>query len=138
MAKNIPVYDFKGYKLLYTSYSRKKSTPVEYFIIKTDNSIFDENSKIFEIILEVSIKFIDDDISKFIFSSEFKINDINWKNQMEKEMLESLSVSVTFPYIREKIYSITDDSRGAFVVPIIDLRNVNLAKGAKFSPVYQD
>lgn len=45
-------------------------------------------------------------------------------------------MSVMFPYVREKIHSITDDSRGALNLPIINLRNVSLSKGVKYSPVY--
>ena len=136
MAKNVPVYDFIGYKLLNAAYSRKNKTPVEYFIVKTADSIFNEKLRISEIFLEVTIKFIEDDISRFVFNAGFKINDLDWKNQLKDEVLESLFVSVVFPYVREKIFSITDDSRGAFILPIIDLRNVSLSKGAKFSPVY--
>ena len=136
MAKNVPVYDFIGYKLLNAAYSRKNKTSVEYFIVKTADSIFNEKLRIFEIFLEVTIKFIEDDISRFVFNAGFKINDLDWKNQLKDEVLESLFVSVVFPYVREKIFSITDDSRGAFILPIIDLRNVSLSKGAKFSPVY--
>lgn len=88
--------------------------------------------------MEVTIKFIEDDVSSFYFSACFRINDLDWKNQLKDEVLESLFVSVVFPFVREKIHSITDDSRGAFILPIIDLRNVSLSKGAKFSPVYSD
>jgi preprotein translocase subunit SecB len=138
MAKNLPVYDFIGYKLLNATYSRIKITPVEYFIVKIVNSIYNEKTGLFEIFLEVTIKFIEDDVSSFYFSACFRINDLDWKNQLKDEVLESLFVSVVFPFVREKIHSITDDSRGAFILPTIDLRNVSLSKGAKFSPVYSD
>lgn len=49
MAKNLPVYDFIGYKLLNATYSRIKITPVEYFIVKIVNSIYNEKTGLFEI-----------------------------------------------------------------------------------------
>ena len=124
--------------MLNATYSRIKITPVEYFIVKIVNSIYNEKTGLFEIFLEVTIKFIEDDVSSFYFSACFRINDLDWKNQLKDEVLESLFVSVVFPFVREKIHSITDDSRGAFILPTIDLRNVSLSKGAKFSPVYSD
>ena len=48
-AKNLPVYDFIGYKLLNATYSRIKITPVEYFIVKIVNSIYNEKTGLFEI-----------------------------------------------------------------------------------------
>ncbi len=136
MTKNTPVYDFVGYKLLNATYSRKKDTVIEYFIVKTGEKTFDEKAKLFSLSLEVIIKYKDDDDSKFVFAGVFKINDLKWKSQLNDNLLESLFVSVMFPYVREKIHSSTDDSRGALNLPIINLRNVSLSKGVKYSPVY--
>lgn len=38
-----------------------------------------------------------------------------------------------FPYIREKVSSLTDDSRERFILPIIDLRNIRLSEGIKYT-----
>ncbi len=136
MGSNNPVYEFLGYKLISSIYSRKKYTLIEYFSIKTNSSLFDEEKSIYKVNIELIIKFYEDELSSFNFLAEFKINDLDWKKQLDNNVLDSLFVSVVFPYIREKIYALTNDSRGAVNLPIIDLRNIVLSKGVKLSPKY--
>ena len=41
--------------------------------------------------------------------------------------------TVLFPFIREKIHSLTNDARGTVDIPILDLRFANLNDGITFS-----
>lgn len=134
MEKNIPVYDFLGIKIINVNFTRTANTEIEYFNVKTYNRDFDAKSKIFSFFIELIIKYEEEEESKFVFAVAFKINDLEWKNKANDDILESLFVSTVFPYIREKVSTITDDSRGRFVLPIIDLRSVSLASGTRFLP----
>jgi preprotein translocase subunit SecB len=132
MATNIPVYEFLGYKLIKANYTRDKDTDVQSFSIKTYNRQYDNEKKIFSFLIQFILQYKDTDISEFIFVSAFKINDLDWKNNFNDNILESLFMTVTFPYIRQKITSITDDSRKSLTLPIIDLRNIDLTQGALY------
>lgn len=134
MVNNTPVYEFLGYRMLKANYNRQNNNPLEHFTIKSVKSIFNEETSVYALLLEVTIKFENDDHSVFIFDSAFKINDLSWKQQIPEEQLQSLFVSVMFPFVRGKIYSITEDLRIGIILPIIDLRQIDLSKGAKFSP----
>jgi len=134
MDKNKPVYNFLGYQMVLVDYKRVKNTNIEKFSIKTYDRKFDEKINCFSFNVQLELKYSEEEASKFIFSVGFRINDLEWKKQIKEEgIIESIFFATVFPYIREKIYSVTNDSRGAFNIPIIDLRNAKLNQGATFT-----
>ncbi len=76
--------------------------------------------------------FGDQQESTFIFNAGFQINDRNWYQGIQKKQIDALFFSVVFPYIREKIHSLSNDYRGSVNIPTIDLRQADLSEGATF------
>lgn len=135
MTKNTPVYEFISYRLLKAKINRTNDGNLEYFSVKVeDGNLTENNNYIIKIIIH--IKYDNNEMSELLFESVCKINDLDWFNQISSPTKESLFLSVVFPYIRSKIYSITDDSKGALTLPIIDLRCVDVTNGLKLKPVY--
>ena len=48
--KNNAKYDFRGYRLLKSTYSRVKDSPITSFSLLTQKGIYNEENQIFEII----------------------------------------------------------------------------------------
>ena len=130
---NMPVYSFLGFNLLKCNYNRLGKEKLTNFSLKLKGYDYDENMKIYSIGLKVILQFGKDEYSTFLFNAGFKINDDAWKNAMKDKDLNQLFTSVVFPFLRKMISDITDDSRGSFIIPIIDLRNVDLDKGVTFN-----
>lgn len=130
---NIPAYFFLGFRLLEANYKRTGEGPLKSFGIKIIDSNYVKKDKIHILTTQFSMFFDEDEESTFIFNSGYHINNTNWYGELEKDQIDSLFFSVVFPYIRQKVYSLTDDIRGNVDIPIIDLRQVDLSEGIIFS-----
>lgn len=129
---NEPVYSFLGYRLLQAMYIRTNDNPLETFGVKIMDSKLKENN-IHLITVQFNMKFQGCEDSIFIFNAGFKINDHKWYTDMGNLRIDALFFSVLFPFIREKIFSLSSDYRKYIDIPILDLRNVNLSEGIEFS-----
>ena len=130
---NMPVYLFLGFRLLEATFKRHSDEPIKSFGIKITSSTYDEKTGIHALTIQFSMMIDQEDESTFVFSSGYKINDFEWYDSFEKKQIDALFFSVVFPYIREKIYSLTNDYRGSVDIPIIDLRHADLREGAIFT-----
>ena len=128
-----PVYDFLGFRLLSANYNRSMGKPVESIELKIMKSSFSPEDHIYSLLLSLKMICQNEDTSSFVFASGFLINEVAWKDSFAEGVLDSLFVSVVFPYIRQKIHAITDDTSGAIDLPILDLRGANLIDGAIFT-----
>ena len=129
---NMPVYSFLGFNLLKCDFTRISKETVSKFSLKLKGNEYDEDKRIYSIGIQVILKYGKDEQSNFLFNAGFKINDDEWKRSMKDKELNQLFLSVVFPFVRKMISDITDDSRGSFIIPIIDLRNIDLDKGLSF------
>ncbi len=125
---NKPVYDFLGYELNKCILNRN-SAIANQIVVKAQKSSFDEVSRIYTLNVNVLIYFGSNEESKLEFSVKFMINDISWYNSIKQENLTSLFMSTSFPYVRQMVNSITNDTRGPVVIPTLDLRGIDLEKG---------
>ncbi|MCF7930629.1 MAG: hypothetical protein K9L02_03855 [Acholeplasmataceae bacterium] len=133
MNSSAPVYNFLGYHLLQAQYYRKLNSGIEKFSIKMTDHSYNKKTKNYVINFKIFLKFNDIiEESVFEFEGGFHINDEKWKDEITSNMLNSLFFSVIFPYVRNKIYSITDDINTGVQLPIIDLRGVDLTKDTIF------
>jgi len=128
----IPVYDFLGYRILDIKMQRKSVEEIDYFRVRVQNPLFSGNIFTFQVV--ASLKFPTDDESSLLFDSGFRINDLKWKKEIgNDDQLMSIFFSAVFPFIREKIFALTDDNRHPVIIPILDLRCANLTKGIEFT-----
>ncbi len=127
-----PVYDFLGYRLLKVSLFRNGSEDAEFFKVQVTNPRFLDLFFSFQI--NIIIKYPNNEESALLFDAGFKINDMKWKEGIGgDDQLSSILFSVVFPFIREKIFSLTNDNRRPLHIPIIDLRFADLSKGIEFT-----
>lgn len=129
---NQPVYLFLGFRLIEAVYKRLSDSPLDTFGVKIIESKLNSD-KVHILTIQFSMTFSESEESKFIFNAGYQINDFKWYKEMGKEQIDSLFFSVVFPYVREKIYSLSNDYRGCVDIPILDLRHVNLTNGITFN-----
>ncbi len=132
-SNNKPVYFFLGFRLLEATFKRSSDELIKSFGVKIIDSSFDNNTGIHVITTQFSMIINKEDESTFVFNSGYQVNDLEWYKSIDKEQIDALFFSVVFPYIREKIHSLTNDYRGSVDIPIIDLRHANLSEGATFT-----
>ena len=130
---NIPVYEFLGFNILKIDFLRVDEDIINKFSIHMNKSDYDSEEKIFSCLIKVKLYFNNDNESLFMFSAGFKINDEKWFNELEENARNAMFFSVVFPFVREKINMICDDSRGGFMIPIIDLKTFDISKEVVFN-----
>ncbi len=135
---NKATFDFLGYKILRADLHRENDGMIEMFSIKVPQVLFDEAKSILSLDVTFSYQYKNNAVSALFFRGAYKINDLEWKKEMNELQLISTLFAVLFPYIRSSVEQFTDDIRGHLVVPIIDLRNVNLSVGITFKPNIQN
>ena len=118
------LYNFLGYRLSEIKYVNKTNKDNSYISIVVCDDNFNDINNQYSISIRVSTDFEEEE-SYFIFHAGFLINDIEWYSKIDKNMLKSIFLSIVFPFIREKIYTITSDMNTGLLIPTIDLRNVD-------------
>jgi hypothetical protein len=131
-------FDFLGYKLLRADLHRENDGMIEMFSIKIPQVLFDEAKSILSLDCTFSYQYKNNAVSSLFFRGAYKINDLEWKKELNDLQLMNTLFAVLFPYIRASVEQYTDDIRGHLVIPIIDLRNVNLNVGITFKPNIQN
>lgn len=138
---NKPLYQFNGFNIESVKFQRSSvpDNDFEYFGIKCLKLRYDEAERKYFTDFEINIKYSKDADSQILFKTIFTINDMDWLHSFKNpdETLPAMFFSIVFPYLREKIYSLTDDSRGTLQMPIIDLRGTSLSSGIKLYPIIE-
>lgn len=132
--QNKPVYEFLGYKILKADIHREQDGAIEHFSLKANPGIYNEANQIYTMEVVFAFKYLNNSPSNLYFQAAFRINDFNWKASLDENQLTNTFFSVIFPYIRTTAEHLTDDVRGKLIIPIIDLRHVNLKMGITFKP----
>lgn len=125
-------YEFRGFRLLKADFNKIKDGGLKSFSISARKQIYDQKNQIFEIISEISITF-GDEISKFMFSSGYRILDLDWLEVMAEATVVNELFSVCFPFLREKIFQITSDFRPGFLIPTFDFKQFDFTKTVNFN-----
>lgn len=126
-----PVYSFLGYKLLEVNYKNNLQHSNTYISISCSGKLVDKDLYILNV--KVCADFIPDEESSFLFESAFRINDKEWFNELDDKPLQSILFSVVFPFIREKIFTITSDINQGLFIPTLDLKSIDVSKGIKLN-----
>ena len=130
--KSIAKFDFRGFRLLKSTYSRVKDSPFTSFSLLAQKGIYNEENKIFEIITEVTLTF-GEELNVFVFSAGFKINDLEWLEIMAEQTVVNELFTVVFPFFREKIFAFTSDFRPGVMIPVINLSALDITKKVVFN-----
>ena len=130
--QNMTTYDFRGFRLLKANYSRIKDKPFNSFSLYVQKGIYSEETKIYEIIAEVTMTF-GDETNAFAFSAGYKINDTEWLEVMAEQTILNELFRVVFPFLREKLFAYTSDFRPGIMLPIINLNDFDVTKKIVFN-----
>lgn len=133
MKANFPVYQFLGFKTIESHFFRNTDKKIKKFSVQVLNSEYQKENKIYNIYIIIKLEFGDCKESSFIFIAGYKINNEQWMNELDENTINSLFFSVVFPFIREKINCLCDDTRGGLIIPIIDLRGIDVTKEVVFT-----
>ena len=125
-------YDFRGYRLLKANISRVKDKAITNFTLFCQKGVYNEENQIFEIISEVTVTF-GDEVNVLVFSSGFKINDLEWLEVMADQTVINELFATVFPFIREKVFEFTSDFRPGFMIPVLDITKFDLSKKVVFN-----
>ena len=131
-----PVYDFLGYCLNEIKYvnSQKENT---YIGISIQRDFYNDEMKQYSLIIKVTTDCSEEE-SYFIFHAIFKLNDYNWFSGLESNEKRAVFFSFVFPFIREKILSITSDSNPGLFIPTLDVRTINFEKELKLVKSFEN
>ncbi len=122
-----PVYDFLGYSLTEAKYVNFGEKENSYISINFLNDNFNADNNQYNITIRIATD-LDEKESYFIFQAGFMINDLKWFNDLKENDKMTIFFSIAFPFIREKILSITSDTNPGLFIPVIDLRTINFEK----------
>ena len=130
--QNFPKCDFRGYRLLKANLSRVKDKPITSFSLFSQKGVYNEENHIYELITEVTVTFTDE-VNVFVFSSGYKINDLEWLEVMADQTVINELFATVFPFIREKVFEFTSDFRTGFIIPVLDITKFDLSKKVVFN-----
>ena len=121
-----PVYNFLGYSLNEIKFvnSHKECSYVGISVLK---DAFDSEKKQYTLLIRISADFSNEE-SYFIFQAVYQINDYAWYKTLNENVRKASFFGIAFPFIREKVFSITSDSNPGLFIPTIDVRNINFEK----------
>ena len=128
-----PAYDFLGYKIIKVELNRFNDGLIEKFKLSISNNNYDEEKQVYSFLINVKLYFKDNDESIFKFFTAFKINDSNWFEMLEEDVKNTMFFSIVFPFVRQKVNELCDDSRELIRLPIVNLKNANLTKEVVFT-----
>ncbi|MDO9630189.1 MAG: hypothetical protein Q7I99_09860 [Acholeplasmataceae bacterium] len=129
----IPVYDFISFNVKSFVFHRDNNGSPESFSVKISNHDFDPIKQTYTLNIDFDISFAKNPTSKLNIIAYFKINDLDWMSSIHENQLDSTLFASVFPFIRNYVIQLTNDSRGVITIPIIDLRFSDLNKGITFN-----
>ena len=132
MAKQ-PVFSFLGYSILDIKYSNSHKGN-SYISISITKESFNEINNVYSLLIRIATDCSDEE-SIFVFQADYLISDLNWfKNTLVNEK-KSMCFSIVFPFIREKILSITSDSTTGIFIPILNIQNLSFENEIRLTRV---
>lgn len=123
-----PVYNLLGFVLVKADFIHAGSKPVEKILFNVDGERYNEETHQLDIFFKVTLNYLEEKDSTFLFQAGYVINDLKWYEEI-KGIRFSLLGAVVYPFIRNKIFEFTADSRIGFMLPITDLRTLDMNKG---------
>lgn len=122
-----PVYDFLGYSLTEAKYVNLGEKENSFISISILNDNFNADNNQYNIAIRIATDF-DEKESYFVFQAGFMINDLKWFKALDENDKKTIFFSIVFPFVREKILSITSDTNPGLFIPVIDLRTIDFEK----------
>ncbi|MDY0278745.1 MAG: hypothetical protein RBQ97_11750 [Acholeplasma sp.] len=128
----LPAFNFLGYNIQQIILKRLGNEQIEEIKIAITSAKYDENHKIYSLVINLNIDFTNSKNSLIEILGGFKINDESILDN--QDAINSIFAASLFPYIRTTLQLITSDDRPNIVIPTLDLRYLNLTNGISIKP----
>ena len=125
-------FDFRGFRLLKADFNHLKDAPISSFSMATRKQLYEEKNQIYELLTEIVLNYGDEKCT-FVFSSGFKVNDLEWLEIMAEATIINEMFMVVFPFFRNKVQEFTSDFRPGFIIPVFDMRKFDFSKKINFN-----
>mgnify|MGYP004661232859 FL=1 len=128
-----PVYDFLGFSLNEIKYINKfkENTYIGISVVKDE--IIEKLSQ-YSLLIKITSDFAEEE-SSFLFQGFFKVNDFKWFKSLEENNRKSIFFAIVFPFIREKIFSITSDTKQGLFIPTLNIKDISFEKEIKLTRI---
>lgn len=128
-----PVYDFLGFSLNEIKYINKfkENTYIGISIVKDE--IIEKLSQ-YSLLIKITSDFAEEE-SSFLFQGFFKVNDFKWFKSLDENNRKSIFFAIIFPFIREKIFSITSDTKHGLFIPTLNIKDISFEKEIKLTRI---
>ncbi len=128
-----PVYDFLGFSLNEIKYINKfkENTYIGISIVKDE--IIEKLSQ-YSLLIKITSDFAEEE-SSFLFQGFFKVNDFKWFKSLDENNRKSIFFAIVFPFIREKIFSITSDTKQGLFIPTLNIKDISFEKEIKLTRI---
>ena len=128
-----PVYDFLGFSLNEIKYINKfkENTYIGISVVKDE--IIEKLSQ-YSLLIKITSDFAEEE-SSFLFQGFFKVNDFKWFKELEENNRKSIFFAIVFPFIREKIFSITSDTKQGLFIPTLNIKDISFEKEIKLTRI---
>jgi len=129
MSKDIrlPAFDFLGYDIQEIRFKRIGNEELEELNINISSTKYDEDHQVYSIELRLSIDFANSKNSMIRILGGFKINDQEILE--DKAAIHAVFSASIYPYLRTVFHNMIHDGRQAYILPTLDLRNLDLKNG---------
>mgnify|MGYP000168039181 CR=1 FL=1 len=132
----LPAFNFLGFNIQQINLKRIGNETLEEIKINIPSAKYDENKKIYSLVLTLSIDFQNSKGSLIEILGGFKVNDEKILNN--RDAINSIFSASLYPYLRTVFHNITSDDRLSLMLPTLDLRNVDLRNGISLKPNIQN
>lgn len=127
-------FDFLGYNLKNASFAQGEDVRrhLRSFSILPFKPAFEANQIV---TLDVTVELKGDDFkAEMTYRCKFHALNGEWLSQVQNgdPVLLSEMFAIVFPFIRESIFSLTNDTLGHIYLPILNLRDVAICQGVDF------
>ena len=63
------------------------------------------------------------------------MNDFKWFKSLDENNRKSIFFAIVFPFIREKIFSITSDTKQGLFIPTLNIKDISFEKEIKLTRI---
>lgn len=125
-----PAYTFLGFNLRSIKLSKEQDEKVKEIRISICGDGFNEENAVYSLALKIEIDYTKSLHNEVVYESGFLIHDTNLidvlKEGKNKKQHLSSFVSTLFPFVRQNLLAITNDTSEPINLPTIDCRMISL------------
>jgi len=128
-----PDFDFLGFNVQSITFSQKleERRHIQSFFVKAQNPKLEGSLFSFSIVVRTEGKMLK---GEFDYQTAFALNNPQLIEDAKKNQFDFIQdmFAVVFPFLRESVFAITNDSLGHIFLPVLNMRDINVLHGASF------